>query len=367
MNNVYNAEKGRESNIELLRCIAIYFVVLMHCFNKTGGINALEKESYIYYLAWFLYNACGMGNNVLIIISGYFWRRIKVNINKVVNMWMQVWFYSVGFWIIAKFILKIELTSEIKQAILPLTSGEYWYFTTYIGLYCLLPWIKILLDNISKVQFKKLMIVLTILLSVIPTILGCIDWLGDGGAYGIVWFIYLYLMGAFIEQLNIKLPRCISMAALLICLFIAPVYEFLVEWIGLDGNRVSTMYSLNMLHNLMASVFLFLCIRNIKIRKRYEDIVRYFGQGCFGVYLIHNNRNVAHYMWEKLNVYYWLTERKNLLAIIIICIVVFVVCNVLEHFRTYIFKKMYVDKFINNMCNWLVEIVGKVLAEDNGK
>lgn len=64
--------KTRNANIELLRNIAMLFIVLLHMFNKTMAIFVLEKDSPIYYFTWIIYAVCKMGNNLFIIIWGTF-------------------------------------------------------------------------------------------------------------------------------------------------------------------------------------------------------------------------------------------------------------------------------------------------------
>lgn len=361
-------KKNRESNIELLRIVAMLLIVLVHLLGKTSAINDVGRNSVIYYPMWFLYGICGMGNNVLIIVSGYFWNKTRFKLNKIVELWFRVFFYSVTLTLAARYILKIELVSGLKQACFPLINSEYWFFTAYVGLYFLTPYLKCLIENLNRIEFKKLLLILTGLFSLIPTLFGCNSWLNDGGSLGIVWFIYLYLIGAYIQRYRFEKKNIFWIKVMISMLLIAPSAKVILEITKLDnmfGRNIEMLFSSNSIFCVIASVAIFYFFLNIDIKKdKVRKIAEYLGQGCFGVYLIHNNRNIAHYIWRKLDAYYWVVERNNLFVMILICVFVFVVCNIVEHIRAYAFAKLYVNKYMDKMCIWLVDKSRKIITEE---
>lgn len=357
-------KEDRKSNIELLRIVAMLLIILVHLLGKTSAVNDVARNSLFYYLIWFLYGACGMGNNVLIIVSGYFWNKTRFKLNKILELWFRVFFYSVALTLVAKYVMKIELISGLRQACLPLINSEYWFFSAYVGLYLLIPYLKKMIENLEQLEYKKLLLVLTGLFSLVPTLFGCNSWLNDGGSLGIVWFVYLYLIGAYIQKYKREKKNIYWIKIMMAMLLIAPSVKVILENIKLDHlfkRNIEMLFSSNSLFCVVASITLFYFFLNIEINKnKIRKIADYLGQGCFGVYLLHNNRNIAHYMWKKLNAYYWVVERNNLFVLLFICILVFVVCNIIEHARAFVFTKLCVNKNIDKMCVWIVNNRGKI-------
>ena len=85
----------RNASIELLRNLAMLFIVILHLLGKTGAIDELEAGTAIWAGTWVLSAICRMGNNIFVIISGYFYKENKFKFHKLVNMWLTVWVYSV--------------------------------------------------------------------------------------------------------------------------------------------------------------------------------------------------------------------------------------------------------------------------------
>lgn len=85
--------------------------------------------------------------------------------------------------------------------------------------------------------------------------------------------------------------------------------------------------------------------------------MNFLGQGCVGVYLIHNNRNLSHFLWETLKINYWLVERKNILITLFLAIMVFLLCNLIEHLREYVFEKLHINEIIVKVANKLTNYI----------
>ena len=65
---------ARQSNIELLRILAIMGVIILHYNNPVigGGIKFVEKNSMNYYVLYLLESLFACGVNLFMLISGYF-------------------------------------------------------------------------------------------------------------------------------------------------------------------------------------------------------------------------------------------------------------------------------------------------------
>lgn len=364
----------RMANIELLRNISMFMVIAIHLFTKTSVLWEIDLRQPVYCISWFLYGLCMTGVNCYVIISGYFLSDSKFKVEKLLKIYVQVLFYSVTISLIAKYVLGLEMTSSWLAVFMPITHREYWFATVYIGMYCLMPFLNLLIKTINQKQFQCLLAVLSILFSIIPTFLHADGWLGDEGAYGIVWFIFLYFIGAYIKMYYqgdwLKGTWLLYTSVILLI----PVTKFVVLLIGGWQNmigmekilRVSEVfYNFNSVPALCASVVLFICFLQLKIENtKIAFMINLLSGMTFGIYLIHNNRNISHFLWESLRIDYWLIQRNNILIIILILCIVFVICGLIEGVRKLLFKALRLDWIVSKIAALLEELLHKLLYKD---
>ena len=137
--------KVRNSNIELLRIIAMLFIVIWHI-----SIHAQKGElaSHNYILALTI-----TGVNLFVLISGYF--SIKLNWKNLLTLVGTVAFYN-----LASIILKWQITGatpkpgEIAGCFPPICNAHWWFINCYFMLMLLSPIINIALEKATDKQYK---------------------------------------------------------------------------------------------------------------------------------------------------------------------------------------------------------------------
>jgi len=352
--------ENRLANLELLRVVSMLMIILLHLLGKTSLLwEELPINSFSYAVCWFLYALCMTSVNCYVIISGYFLIDAKWKLKKAMNIYIQVLFYSVVLYIVAKYILRIELMSGFSRVILPITRREYWFATVYLGMYCLCPFINIFVNSLNKKQLQRFILVIALFFSVIPTIFYSKDWLGEDGAYGIGWFVFLYIIGAYIKTYGVEISKDKKWKYYWICILILPLSKLAVMLGGkfidlvpmeyiIKGSEI--LFAFHTIPVLMAFVFLFLCFIDIQIKNTYViSIINWLGGATFGVYLLHNNRNIAHYMWDSIKV---LEKVKNgeVWYIFVGGVGVLIICSVIEQIRKQIWKYIGINR--------LIEVIG---------
>ena len=149
--------KKRESNIELLRILSM-FMIIGHHFSVHGKF-IVEETSFINNI-WIqlLFSGGKIGVNIFIIISGFFLiNSKKVNINKLIKLLAQLFFYSIIIFII--FVLFRIEPFEIKGLIKHILGYPVWWFAkAYLILYLFHPYINKFLNSLSKAEYKKLIV-----------------------------------------------------------------------------------------------------------------------------------------------------------------------------------------------------------------
>ena len=88
----------RMANLELLRCIAMMMVIVLHYLGKSDLLVDLTENPLgsVGMTAWFLESFCIVAVNAYMLISGYFLCMSTYKPGRLIKLYLQVWFYSVG-------------------------------------------------------------------------------------------------------------------------------------------------------------------------------------------------------------------------------------------------------------------------------
>ena len=84
----------RQTNIELLRGLAMLMVIIMHALGHGGILQNIRFGSISYILLWLLSTLCQVAVPCFVLISGYFLVSKKFKLSRLVKLELQVLFYS---------------------------------------------------------------------------------------------------------------------------------------------------------------------------------------------------------------------------------------------------------------------------------
>lgn len=92
--------KGRNSNIEILRIIAMLMIVLDH-YSSHGlfGLGSVLEYSVNRYIANIAFQG-KIGNALFVLISGYYMCVSRITMRKLFRIWAETAFYGLSFWAI---------------------------------------------------------------------------------------------------------------------------------------------------------------------------------------------------------------------------------------------------------------------------
>ena len=170
----------RESGIELLRIIALLFVIMIHYCDKAlplinSGINLnvmLLSRSI---------SSCAV--DVFILISGYFMVKSNKRVyGKPINILAQVVYRNVLIY--ALLILLGMKAFELKYFAFRLVPASY-YPILFVVLYIISPYINTVLTSLSRTALRNFIIIVFILFSVWPTIVDVSQELFDYQWFGL--------------------------------------------------------------------------------------------------------------------------------------------------------------------------------------
>ncbi len=263
--------KTRESNFELLRIVAMMFIVAHHFLIATGKVDYYSASLHGGELAnSFL--VCGV--DCFILISGYF--GIRAGGGKFIRFATLI-----ALTLSAEALLAaIPATSDLINLpyaihrIVPFFKDSNWFIPSYIGLMLLSPILNKALDNATQKELSLWTAALTLLclysyfFSITPI---------DTTGYNLVQFIYLYILGRFLRRncQGVRIPPaatmyvCGSLMAYAVSAFIKPGF---------------TAFAYNSPQILMASCGLFMLFKNIKLRSKTVNAI---ASTMFCVFLFH--------------------------------------------------------------------------------
>ncbi len=344
--------KLRQSNMELLRIIAMLFIVAHH-FSVHSGFD-FPTDMITVNRLWVQFIEIGgkIGVNIFVLISGYFLISCQsIKTNKVIKLWLQLITYSILI-----FVLFTALGANpfsIKQLIkrcLPVTYSQWWFASTYFMLYLISPYISKLLNTLSRKEYQYLLILLTICWCIIPTFtLQVLE------SNSLLWFIYLYSLAGYIRlhasKMNIKqLPViCFSLSALLIILTFlsAVVFDVLGTKASIFAEYANYFFGMQTLPILAISVLIF--VGFLKINIGHKRMINIVASATFGVYLIHDHNSTRYFLWKNVFVGASYSESKILIPYSVLAIaIVFIACTIIELLRIYILEKNYM-KLVNRL------------------
>lgn len=358
--NMQKSDGLRQSNIELLRIIAMIFIVAHHFAVHSGF--AFSVNSITVNRLWIQFIQIGgkIGVNIFVIISGYFLIMSQsIKTNKVIKLWSRIFFYSVIVFIVfVSFGAEQFSVKELIKHVLPITFTQWWFASTYFVLYMLSPYLNRLLRTFNNKQYICFLGLLFIGWCIIPTFTG-----KGFQSNELLWFCFLYAFAAYFRLFGIKndfsASKLISLS--FICTIIAFLSAVVFDVLGMKVPSISThatfFYDMQDLPILAAAILLFLGFSKIKIHN--NKTINTVSSATFGVYLIHDSNLIRPFLWKT--VFMGASYANSSIMIpysLLVIVIVYAGCILLELLRQYTLE----TKYFNKMVTCFSKIIDYVIA-----
>lgn len=289
--------------------------------------------------------------NVYAIISGYVgYARTELRIHKFIMLWIQVFFYSILFYLLISLRTNMFSVKELIKACLPITTTQYWYFTAYTGVYFVAPGINLLIEKMEKYEVKKAFWCFgSVFLLYLPLTGILYDPFKIEGGYSFAWLTILYTLGVFMRRLNLveKISNKKAIVCLISCWLIAFMTKILIPSQNIFINYTS-------ITTIGISMMLIITFSKIKFssENRMGKCIRTMASATFGVYLIHDNDWIRRaIITDKFK---WLAELVSWKIVIFACgigFIIFCLSLCIELMRFKIFEMLKVEAKINMLLN----------------
>ena len=295
--------KARQANIELLRIIAMLMVVTLHYLIKGQAAISLEQDTGILnLLLWFLKAMCIVTINVYVLISGYFLVEAKWKLSRLLTLWLQVMFYSLGVPLVCLALGIGEVNTwgvyDWVNVLFPVQMEQYWFITAYVVFYLLVPVLSMGVKKMTREQHGFVIAGLLLVFSVPKSILP-IGIPTDRYGYDYGWFVCLFMVASYIRIYGIPFLNHKKKSFLIYFASVCGIWGISLLCGILSRKGLSFTYAMNMTYCynhilvLVASVALFCGFQYIKIPQgKIADVICKVSPYTLGVYLLHENQAI---------------------------------------------------------------------------
>lgn len=279
-------EKQRKSNIELLRILAMVLIILHH-YALHGGLASIAGFGVNKYIGTICLIGGKLAVNLFVLISGYFLIESEFKFKKVLKLILQVYCYSVAFFIVYVIFKGIPTGEIIKLTVFPFTSKAYWFMLPYICVYVLSPFINKLIKSISQKQLISLIGILIFMFS------GIGFFITDSGLMNnLSWFILIYLIGAYIRLYDFNYfskntIKWFSVIGYVLFIIITCGITYMSQYNANIFKIVNKISSMNSIIVLVEAILIFLVFKNFDIKN--SKVINILGKSSIGVYLLHDS------------------------------------------------------------------------------
>lgn len=296
-------EKVRDSNLELLRIIAMILVMVVHASFESLGHPSLADLQTTPMHAFFRFLSESIGIicvNVFVLISG--WYGIRAKIGRLSAFIFQVLFFGVVMYF-GLLLFKATAPMGLKGWMSLLVFKDLWFVKAYLVLYIFAPILNAFIEKATKKDLKWFLIAFFFL----QTLHGCItssNWFSDG--YSPLSFMGLYVLARYLKlypnrfsQQSKFMDSCIY-GVLTLLTTVLPILFIVMGY----GMRF-TFYSYSSPLIILASVYFLLFFTKLNFQSSW---VNWIAISSFGVYLFHCDIHFLQPIYVKTIVHWFRTE-----------------------------------------------------------
>lgn len=353
----------RESNFEVMRTVAMFFIVIYHCLTHGVGSeygfthdNPILISNLVF--SDFLLVFSSIAVNLYVMVGGYFLADLNFKLSRIVRTWVITCFYlSVITILFVLWGLTPFCVVTIGKSFFPLSTDAYWFVTQYIGLLILSPFLSIMLKQLSYGQYIGLLIGgAFICLSIIPDFpLGKRFYVAHGNS--LLSFIYLFVVASFIRH---HLDQ-ISVKKLIFSIFTVILLNLAWEILAGAQGHVSHLFWLD--YNglpFILSVLVFILVKQVRIPENgfWKALVK-LAPYTFGVYLIHDHLLVRDLLWSSVSLSSQCEKWSFPFIVVGLCMLIFLTGSGIDALRKKLFKVLGLDALIVNTDNWRFTYIQK--------
>lgn len=291
----------RNYGIDLLRMTAMAFVAALHIIGIGGIITGAQLLSGQFLAAQLLRIAMLCAVNCYALISGCVGWEKKPRLSSLAMLWLKAVVCCVAVTAVVSRTTPVDYKTWIS-ALIPVTTGQYWYLTAYTGAFVLMPLLNFAVQKLPEKELTRTLGGILLLFCLLPiSPLTDAFYLHDG--YSVLWLAVMYLLGGYLGKYRV-LTRLrtgtwglIYLGAVLAAWLprMAALWWKPIYWSMAYGNILIEYTSPTI---VLAAVALLAIFSRLELPEGIGRRVSKLSAHAFGVYLIHAHPLVFRHVLE---------------------------------------------------------------------
>lgn len=351
----------RNYGVDLLRVLAMFYVVILHVCGKGAVLTYVNNESANYYIAWFFECAAYCAVDIFGLISGYvgFSAKNDLTISKLAMFWLRIVFYTLLITAAFRYFIAPEMVGAEQwlHAALPINYRQYWYLTAYFGLMILIPVLNAGVKAMSDGVLKAVCFFSVVFFMLLPVTLNESVYNLSGG-YTMAWLCIMYVFGAalsrfgFVETIHISVPLVMGGAALL------------ATWLT-KTHGIKNLLNYTSPTVFACAVALLMLFSRIKIETKVgKKIVSLLSATSLSVYIIHVHPLIWEKYVDKFAMSYAAMKPLQMTAsIIVAALAIYAACTAVDLIRHGLFELLHLKKLLSYVDKGALWFVHKVFGK----
>ena len=335
--------KRRESNIELLKVIAIILIVVSHITQtlttkylfinqgcENGFIELLPTYDAKIIALMLLRHLGAFANIIFVVCSSWFLLESKSNKKKkVFKLWGNMYVISVIILVLFLVCGYILPKKEIAMSLLPTIYENNWFITTYLLFILIVPYLNIIIEKMGQKELLRATLLMFVLYYVIAFTRNTF------GVNFIIDFIVIYFVVAYSKKYMYEFwtKKKNSFFIIPISIILMIVLELGTNFLGIKYESISgkTLYWVknNNPFFLMACIGIFFQVKKISFT---NSVINRISSLSLYIYLIHDNLLIREYIRPKIWIFIYERFGYDLLfvKILIYAILLFLVSAIIS-------------------------------------
>lgn len=330
----------RKSNLELLRIIAMFLVLVVHADYFSLGMPVAEDIAFKplpSFTRMFMESMSIVCVNVFVMLSGWF--GINPKFKSISNFCFQCLFFLI-------LIYAVFLSFGWAQLSLKGIAGCFclikwnWFIKAYALLYIISPILNTFIEQVDKRTYKMVLLFFFLFQTVYGWLTHAVDFYLDG--YSPFSFMGLYLLARYIHLYPCRFSRLPHSCYLHGYWGITLLMAIFCYVDTMDGPSRFT-YGMFTYYNplvIFSSLCMLLYFNKLSIQSSF---INWVAASCFAVFLLHSNPNIAEpYFKPLMQGIYTHYDGAVYLSVITLCLFsIFTVSILIDQVRIAAFKWTY--------------------------
>ena len=327
--------KKRDSNMELLRIVAMLLILVVHAnfraLPKPDAVSIAANPSSAF-LQFLVEGFSIVGVNVFVMLSG--WYGIRPRLMRFAELVFQLLFFGllcagVEYAIIG------QMPEDSLPIILIVDQRAYWFVKVYIALYIFAPVLNSFVEHATRRQYEQTLLALFAFMFIFGWLFKSTSWLLEG--YSLPWFACLYLLSRYMRvhrPLFTQFSRLTDLFIYLGTVAFLTIALFVLRQHNLGGM----LYFYTSPFVVLGAMYLLLFFSKVSL---HSSLVNWVAASALAIYLTHSSCFLGKYYDGFIRQWFYEDSRLEFIVHAVLLIAaVFVGSILLDKVRLWLWARV---------------------------